>query len=334
MKDCRQRLAALAAAIAALGAAPTAFAEAYLYQPAGAAGSYYSDLGVITNTNYGQVFPTADGSNYQFVTCVGSEPGAPGCLVPGGPPSPPGAWYKWPSLPTSAAAQAWAPEYGISRVRTWSSGTSGVGAGDPGYTVYAASANAGWHEEITTTSAVPVVITFVVALHVDWNDGGVFAFQTGRPGSYNPDVGGATPMDGWTWTNCALCVFGYDTGTGRTLFPGGADGSADLIVTHDFTVYPASFGDPEDPTSFTNPFESFLQAGSVDNGAEVLAYSSATLRAILVPPDAGLSFASGHAYNVQVVPEPATGVLWLIGLLGVAMAKRRRFTAEEPGMRG
>lgn len=327
MKACRHllaRLVPLAAVAVALGGAPSAFAAAYLYQPATAAGSYYTDLGVITNTNNGQILPTADGSNFQFVTCVGSEPGDPGCLSPGLPPPPPGAWYELPNQPASAAAQAWTPDYGISRVRTWSSGTAGVNSGAPGYTVYAASANSGWHDEITTTSLTPVVITLVVSLHVEWNDGGVFALSMGRPGVYDPDVGGGTPMDGWTWTNCAVCAFGFDTGAGRTVLPGGANGSVDLIVTHQFTVFPESYADPEDPTSFTNPFESVLVAGSVENDAEVQAYSSATLQAILVPANAGLSFASGHAYNVQVVPEPSTVALWALGLLTLGWMKRRR----------
>ena len=325
MTECLHPIAILAAAVA-LAATPAAQAAAYLYQPASAGGSYYDDLGVVLNTENGQHFPTSDGSNYQFVTCVGSEPGTP-CGATPGPPPPPGAWYELPSLPSSAAAQAWQPDYGISRVRTWSSGTSGVGTGAPGYTRYSAAANAGWHDEITTTSLAPVVITFVVSLHVEWNDGGVFAFQMGRPGGYDPDLGGSTPMDGWTWTNCATCSFGYDTGASSwTVFAGGANGSVDQIVTQTFTVYPASFGDPEDPTPFTNPFESILLAGSVLNDAEVLAYSTASLQAILVPPDAGLTFVSGHAYNVQVVPEPATYGLWALGLMAVGWAKRRRLT--------
>lgn len=329
MKHCRRRFITLVAATAVtLGAAPTAFAAAYLYQPVSAAGSYYTDEGIVINTNIGQSFPTGDGSSFRFVVCVGSEPGQPGCSVPGGPPPPPTTWYEWPDLPSSAAAQAHTPDYGISRARAWSSGTGGVGTGAPGYTVYGAAANAGWHDEITTTSTVPVVITFVVALHGNWNDGGVFAYQMGRPGGYDPDVGGGTPMDGRTWTNCTNCAFGFDTGMAYTVLPGGDNGAVDQIVTLDFTVYPESFGDPEDPNPFTNPFEAVLLAFASYNDSEVDAFSTATLQAVLVPPNAGLTFASGHAYNVQVVPEPATYALWTLGLMGVGWARRRRLTAR------
>ena len=321
MQACRHLLASIAFA-AALGAAPPTYAAAYLYQPAGAGGSYYSDEGLVLNTNYGFGFQASDGSTFHYVICVGSDPDLPDCSIPPGPPPPPNAWYELPNSPTSAAAQAWNPDYGISRVRSWSSGTHGIDSGAPGYTRYGASANAGWHDEITTSSLTPVVITFVVALHVDWNDGGVFGLHMGRPGEYDPDVGPAISMDGWTWTNCAVCQFLYDTGPARTVYPGGANGSTDVIVSVGYTVYPAFSDNPFDPT--TNPFESFLGAYSSDNDAEVLAYSSANLLAILVPPGADLTFASGHAYNIQVVPEPATYALWALGLVAVGWVKRRR----------
>lgn len=312
----------VAVAAAAVVAASAALAAPQNYQLAGAAGSYYSDDSVVINTNGGQNLPTVDGSVYRFVTCVGSEPGSPGCTVSGLPP-PSDAWYKWPSLPTSAAAQAHAPDYGINKARAWSSGVDGMGTGAPGYTAYGASAQSGWVDEITTASATPVTITFVVSLHANWNDGGVLALMMGRPGDYDPEVGGATPMTGRTWTNCANCVFAYDTGLDRTLLPGGDDGSADRIVTVDFVVYPASFGDPEDPTSFSNRIESMLFVSASYDDAEVDAFSTASLQTILVPPHAQLSFASGHAYNVQVIPEPATYALWSLGLVGVLLAARR-----------
>lgn len=310
--------------ITALALAPAAVAEPSTYQLAGAGGSYFDDSGIVLNTNTGQNLPTADGSVYRFVTCVGSEPSSPGCTVTG-PPPPPTAWYELPGLPSSAAAQAHTPDYGMSKARAWSRGIDGVGTGAPGYTVYGASAESGWVDEITTTSLVPVVITFVVSLHVDWNDGGVFALMMGRPGVYDPDLGGATPMEGQTWTNCANCAFPYDTGPSRTVLPGGDNGTADTIVTVDFIVYPASFSDPDDPSPFfTNSFESMLYVSASYNDSEVDAFSTASLQAILVPPNAGLSFASGHAYNVQVVPEPATYGLWALGLVAVGWAKRRK----------
>jgi hypothetical protein len=313
-----------AALVATWALAQTALAAAYTYQTVSAAGGYFTDAGVQTNSNPGLNFPTGNGSSYWFVTCVGSDPQQPGCTtIPGFPE--PNAWYKQPSLPTSAASQAWTPDYGVLKARAWSSGTSGVNSGAPGYTVYTAAANSGWVDEITTTSAVPVVITFVMSLHANWNDGGAFGLMMGRPGAYDPDVGSPTPMDGRTWTNCAVCIFEYDTGAGaRTLLPGGDNGSADLIVMLPFTVYPASFADPEDPNAFTNHFEAVLHAAAWKNDAEVDAFSTATLQTILVPPNAGLSFASGHGYSITVVPEPSTYALWLLGLVGIAAARHQR----------
>ncbi len=318
----------LTAAAALLAAPLVATAAPGLYLSLEARGNYYTDENILINTNDGQGFPTGDGSAYRFVTCVGSNPGDPCAVVPG-PPPPPGAWYELPNLPSSAAAQAFTPDYGINRVRTWSSGTHGVGTGDPGYTRYSSFANSGWRDEITTDSALPVVITFVVALHVDWNDGGLWAFQMGRPGVYDPDAGFAE-MEGHTWSNCNVqavsgpCTFEYFTGSDLTVVPGGDNGGVDFIVTQQFTVYPESFGDPEDPNPFTNPFEALLGARSFADDAEVLGYSTASLQAILVPQGANLTFASGHAYNVQVVPEPATYGLCALGLAVVVGWARRR----------
>jgi hypothetical protein len=318
MRRCHALLS-LAAAGALLAIAPPAMAAAYTYQPAGAGGSYYSN-GVIVNTDFGGIFPTNDGSNFQWVSCVGDPNGPPAdCFtIPQV-----DAWYKWPSViaPVTAAAQAHAPDFGIARARAWSSGKS---PGVLNYSQYAGVANAGWVDEITTSSAVPVTITFVIALHANWNDGGILGFQMGRPGVYDPDVGGQTEMDGRTWTNTSQCLFEYNTGPNCTVLPGGANGFVDQIVTVDFTVYPASFGDPEIPIPFTNPFVAHLEAVAGLDDAEIDAFSTVTLQTILVPPNAGLSFASGHAYNIQVVPEPATYALWALGLAGVALAARRR----------
>ncbi len=313
--------AALAATFVCLGAAPVAVAAPGLHQTVEAWGYYFDDFGDVINDNRGEIFPTGDASSYRFVTCVGSDPGSPACTsVPGLPE--PDVWYKEPVLPTSAAAQASTPDYGVNRVRTWSSGTNGVNTGAPGYTAYYASADSGWRDEITTTSAAPVTITFVVALHVDWNDGGRWAFQMGAPGWRDPDSG-LTGLFGRTWSNCGEsqyavydCVFEYDS-SAFTFLPGGDNGSADLIVTQDFIVYPGQ-------SQGLNPFVAVLGARSVADGSEVLGFSTASLQAILVPPGANLTFASGHSYNVQVVPEPATYALWLMGLVGVATAKLRR----------
>lgn len=321
MRRCQARWT-LAATAALLFAAPSAMAAAYTYQAAAAGGSWYDAAGFLGNTNFGQVFPTSDGSKYNFVTCVGPDANSPCTFDPGF--AEPDTWYKLPVLPTSAAAQAWTPDYGVLKARAWSTGTTGSPSSGLPYSVYGAVAESGWVDAITTTSAAPVVITFVFTLHGSWNDDGTFVFLAGRPGTYDPDVGGSTPMDGRTWTNCVNCgPFGYDTGTARTLLPGGANGSTAITVFLPFTVNPASFGYPEDPNPYTNPFEAQLSAQAGYNDSEVEAYSTVTLQTILVPPNAGLSFASGHAYSVTVVPEPATWALWAFGLAALLTARRR-----------
>lgn len=310
----RRPLQLALAAAATLAAASHADAASGTYQLVNAYGRYYTDEGVEINSTIGSGFTLPDGSDFRYVTCVGSDPGVPACSVPGGPPPPPGTWYELPALPSAAAAQARTPDFGVMQARTWARGTHGAGTGDPGFTVYTASANSGFVDEITTTSAVPVVIHFVFSLHGQWNDGGVLALQAGRPGTYNPDVPGGTPMDGHTWTNCATCGFGYDTGIGRSLLPGGDNGAVDMLVSVPFIV---------DPNPEANPFEAVLLAHSFLDGAEVEAYSTVTLQAILAPAGAGLAFASGHTYNVQLVPEPATWALWAGGLAGLAGWARR-----------
>ncbi|MBC7940655.1 MAG: hypothetical protein H7Z19_12975 [Chitinophagaceae bacterium] len=56
-----------------------------------------------------------------------------------------------------------------------------MGTGYPGSPADSSGVNSGWRDEITTISSVPVDITFVVSLHVDWNDGRVWAFQMADP---------------------------------------------------------------------------------------------------------------------------------------------------------
>ncbi|MBC7938222.1 MAG: PEP-CTERM sorting domain-containing protein [Chitinophagaceae bacterium] len=321
-------LAVALATTAALGALQPAVAAPGLYQQVGVLGQYRTDDGMVSNTSIGQSFAASDGSFFSYITCVGSQPGE-FCAWTPNPPLPPGAWYQLPSAGSAASAQALTTDYGIHRVRTWSRGTNGVGTGAPGYTAYSSRADSGWRDEISTTSSVPVDITFVVSLHVDWNDSGVWAFQMGRPESYDGDLGYA-PMQGQTWSNCdpagigIQCAFEFSTGSALTVVPGGANGGVDLIVTLPFTVHPESF-----PFYQGNTIEAILGARSYANDAEVLGYSTASLQAILVPPGADLSFASGHAYNVQVVPEPATWGLWAIGLLGAGFATRRRRLSRE-----
>ena len=232
----RPFLIATLAAAAALSVTQRAAATPGYYQLVSAAGSYFTDAGVVINTNTGSAFATSDGSVYRYVTCVASQPGGAPCDTFD--PSPPVFWYDWPNAARNAAAQARTTDYGVMQARAWSSGFQPGSTNIPGYRVYGAAANSGFIDEITTSAAAPVVITFVFTLHGSWNDAGTFLFQAGRPGFYDPDVGGATPMVGHTWSNCDNCQFAYDTGSARTLLPGGANGSTDITVLVPFTVNP------------------------------------------------------------------------------------------------
>ena len=44
-------------------------------------------------------------------------------------------------------------------------------------------------DELTTTATAPFVAPFVVALDVEWNDGGRWGLPMGRSGGYDPDLG-------------------------------------------------------------------------------------------------------------------------------------------------
>lgn len=69
---------------------------------------------------------------------------------------------------------------------------------------------------------------------------------------------------------------------------------------------------------------SVLEANASNNGS-VDFYGTARLERFVVSPGQSLSFASGTAYNVTVVPEPGTWALMLAGRAGVAwLAARRR----------
>lgn len=311
-----------------------ALAAPGLFQPTSGKGVYHADGGAPGNTSNGSSFQAADGSFFWHITCVGSDPNEPCASDPNLPP--PTNWHQLPTFGSAASAQARTPNFGVIQVRTWTSGINGVGTGAPGYTEYYSRAHSEWREEITTTSATPVVLTFIFALQVDWNDGGLWALQMGRPGGFDPDLGYAPMFDGRTWSNCnvnpfsGLCAFDYDTGNAPTILPGGGDGSVRTVVSHTFTVHPESFFDPEDPGPHTNPFSVALGARSHANDAEVLAYPGARLLAIHAPPGANLTFASGHSYNI-VVPEPGAAAslasgLALLGLLGL-----RRSCGREAG---
>jgi hypothetical protein len=166
----------------------------------------------------------------------------------------------------------------------------------------------------------------VVALHVAWNDAGYFGLEIGRVLDPIPESGEVF-LEGTTWSNCETapgvgCRFTYSQ-TSSVLFPGD-DGFLDIIVSQEIEIFPQSFIDPEYPNQILNPIFVGLTAHSIFNDSEVLAYSTATLQQIIVPAGVNLTFASGHAYPITVVPEPGTLAMFAMGIAGLTWLQRRR----------
>lgn len=75
---------------------------------------------------------------------------------------------------------------------------------------------------------------------------------------------------------------------------------------------------------------SVLQADAYNNGSADF-YGTARLDRFVVSPGQSLSFASGTAYTVAVVPEPGSWALMLGGLAVVGRLAARRRVASRKG---
>ena len=316
--------AARAMAVAALaGACLAAHAEPGVVFGGGGSGAFIPtdpELPPIMATGSATLLP--DGSQIAHINCVACSTDGQPIVVD--------TWYKRPLLPTLAAAQAFA-DFGVLKARSWrtegSVGDSQPG-NPPGTYSYFAQATAEWREDLIYTGATPTWVTMQFTLHASWNDLGRFAFTVGRDtiGTENVRV-----IDGVSYINCAgavQCGSGmFGSGVVQVLGDDSANTSGDvtLAIDHRFQLG-ADLVDPENPAPplpFT--FVALLRTTSTAPGAEVDAFQTVTLDRILVEPGAQISFASGHFWPVQVVPEPATWLLWLSGLAaGLPLARRRR----------
>ena len=317
-------VAARTMAVAALaGACLAAHAEPGVVFGGGAVGAFIPtdpELPPIMATGSSTLLP--DGSQIGHITCVA-------CTIDGLPIDV-DTWYKRPNLPTSAAAQAFA-DFGVLKARSWRT-EGAVGNAQPGnppgrYS-YFAQATAEWREDLVYAGTTPTWVTMQFTLHARWNDLGRFAFTAGRDtiGIENVRV-----IDGVSYANCVGpigCGSGdFGAQVVQVLGNDAANTSGDvtLAIDHLFQLG-AVLVDPENPAPplpFT--FVALLRTTSTAPGAEVDAFQTVTLDRILVEPGAQISFASGHFWPVQVVPEPATWLLWLSGLAaGLPLARRRR----------
>lgn len=180
-------------------------------------------------------------------------------------------------------------------------------------------------------------MTFEVRLHATWNDHGRIAAYGGIP-FYNPD--GQDTLEGQQYDNCPLsgdfrgCA-GRAAASNYTYLPGSdadnTSGTVDQLVRFSAEVRPSN--DPFDDENSTpvgpTPFLIGLSSASHYPGSEVDAFGTMTLERVILQPGASISFASGTAYLVTTVPEPASMALWLAGLVGIAGCVRRRRTLQR-----
>ena len=327
------RTAACTAALAALAlGSPGAHAEAGVDFYGYSVGAFTpTDPELLVNIGYGTVTQLPDGSVISHMGCIASTPGGIGCTTTGMP-IVVDTWYKRPNLPTNAAAQAYA-DFGLLKARSWrTEGENGdIAPSDPpGSRSYYAEAAAEWREDLVYTGPAPTWVTMQFTLHAAWNDLGRWSFTVGQDtlGAENVRI-----IDGVSYVNCAgpIECGGGSFGAQAIPVPGNdaanTSGEVTLAINYGFWLNP-QIPDPEDPgpaEPFT--FVALLQTSSTAPGAEADAFQTVTLDRILIEPGAQITFASGHNWAVQVVPEPGTALLWLAGLAAVVPVVRRRLAA-------
>ena len=278
------------------------------------------DLPVILASGTGTTLP--DGSFIGHVNCVDCSTDGQPIIVD--------TWYKRANAPTLAAGQAYA-DYGLLKARSWvTSGANGDSqpGNPPGTYSYFGGATAEWREDLIYSGSTPTTVTMQFTLHAKWNDLGRFDFTIGRDtiGAENVRV-----IDGPTYVNCAGpiesagCDFGANSPLVQVLGNDLANTSGDvtLAINYSFQLG-ADLVDPENPLPpLPYTFVALLQTRSIAPGAEVDAFQTVTLDRILIEPGAQITFASGHNWPVQVVPEPQTVLLWLAGLAAIVPLARR-----------
>lgn len=285
-----------------------------------------TDPSLATHTGFGDISLLPDGSVISHMGCIASKPGGVGCTV-SGLPIVVDTWYKRPFQPTLAAAQAFA-DFGALKARSWrTSAPDGDSVpGEPlGHRSFYADATAEWTEDLIYLAPTPTLVTMEFTLHARWEQKGRFAFTIGQAieGPENVRL-----IDGSAYINCAGVIECADTGLTHTVVVPGSDaantsGEVTLSIKHSFLLT-SQVPDPEDPSA-ADPFVfvANLKTWGTEPGAETDAFNTVTLDRILVQPGVTIGFGSGHNWNVQVVPEPATVFLWLGGV-AVLLAWRRR----------
>jgi MYXO-CTERM domain-containing protein len=286
-----------------------------------------TDPTAAVNTGFGDISTLPDGSVISHMGCIASTPGGVGCTT-SGLPIVVDTWYKRPFQPTLAAAQAYA-DFGVLKARSWRTGRpdGDIGTSDPlGHRSFYADATAEWTEDFIYLAPTPTVVTLEFTLHAKWEQKGRFALTLGQAieGPENVRL-----IDGNAYINCAGAIECADNGPTHTLVVPGSDaantnGEVTLSIKHSF-VLTSQVPDPEDPST-ADPFTfvANLKTWGTVPGAQTDAFNTVTLDRILVQPGATIGFASGHSWNVQVVPEPATSCLWLGGVAALVAWRRRR----------
>jgi hypothetical protein len=312
--------------------APAVQADAGINFGAYSTGSFIpSDPTLPVNTGFGTITQLADGSQISHMGCIAATAGGVGCTTTGLPIIV-DTWYKRPNLPTQAAAQAFA-DYGELKARAWRTESPHGNAtpGDPlGSRSFFSSAESEWREVLIYNGTTPTPVTMEFTLHATWHDLGRFAFTLGAEYVGDENVRG---IDGLSYVNCGgtecLDTTFIDTPIVQVLGNDPANSAGDVTLQISYTfLLSRPFTDPGAPPGPHLTFVANLQTFAAAAGAEVDAFQTVTLNRIVIQPDAQISFESGHLWPVSVVPEPATYGLWLIGLAGAVVAKRRHLRSR------